>query len=66
MQIRLNGERRELPTPASIADLIATLGLGGRRLAVEVNGSVVPRGEHAHRRLEEGDRVELIGAIGGG
>lgn len=66
MQIRLNGERRELPGAASIADLIAALDLGGRRVAVEVNGSVVPRSEHAQHRLGEGDRVELISAIGGG
>lgn len=66
MHIQLNGERRELAGPASIAELLATLGIVERRVAVELNGRVVPRSEHAQRRLDEGDRVELISAIGGG
>lgn len=66
MQIELNGARRELPTAATIADLVTTLDLAGQRYAVEVNGSVVPGSLHAAHRLTEGDRVELIGAIGGG
>jgi sulfur carrier protein len=66
MQIQLNGARRELPSAATVADLIGALEAGGRRFAVEVNGSVVPKSEHERRRLAEGDRVELIGAIGGG
>ncbi|MGH8427990.1 MAG: sulfur carrier protein ThiS [Gammaproteobacteria bacterium] len=66
MQIELNGTRREFPPAATVDDLIATLDLAGRRVAVEVNGSVVPASEHGRRCLAEGDRVELIGAIGGG
>lgn len=66
MKIQLNGERRDLAPPATVADLIASLDLGGRRVAVEVNGSIVPRSQHARHRLDEDDRVELIGAIGGG
>lgn len=66
MQIQVNGVQRELPAAATVADLVASLDLGGRRFAVEINGTVVPRSEHPRRRMAEGDRVELIGAIGGG
>lgn len=66
MEIQLNGERRELAPSATVADLIAALDLGGRRVAVEVNGDVVPRSQHSHHRLDQNDQVELIGAIGGG
>lgn len=66
MQIELNGARRELTPDVTVADLIASLPLSGRRVAVEVNGAVVPASEHRERRLADGDRVELIGAIGGG
>lgn len=66
MQIQLNGVGRELAPAATVADLLATLELAGRRVAVEVNGSVVPASEHARSRLAEGDTVELIHAIGGG
>ncbi len=66
MRILLNGERRELAAGSTVDELLAMLELRGRRVAVEVNGAVVPRGDHAQRRLDEGDCVELIGAIGGG
>lgn len=66
MQIQLNGVQRELPAAATVADLLADLDIGGRRFAVEINGAVVPKSEHPSRQIVEGDRVELIGAIGGG
>jgi sulfur carrier protein len=64
-QITLNGEPRNLAAPASIASLLQDLQLQGR-LAVEVNGTIVPRSEHAGHRLEAGDRVEIVRAVGGG
>jgi sulfur carrier protein len=66
MKIRLNGECRELAENETVSGLIAILDLAGRRVAVEVNGAVVPKSEHGRYSLGEGDRVELIGAIGGG
>lgn len=70
MQIQLNGEVHTLAsdlTPApTVAQLIESLGLAGRRIAVEVNEEIVPRSEHAAIRLAEGDRVEVVHAIGGG
>jgi sulfur carrier protein len=66
MQIILNGESHAIEDGASIATLIEQLGLVGQRLAVEVNGEIVPRGEHAAHLLREGDKVEVVRAIGGG
>lgn len=66
MQIQLNGVAHELPDAASIADLLERLGLQGRRIAVEVNLDIVPRSLHASTPLHEGDRVEVVHAIGGG
>ncbi len=65
MQILLNGEPFETDSPR-LADLIAGLDLAGRRYAVEVNEELVPRGEQADYLLGEGDRVEIVQAIGGG
>lgn len=63
----VNGEPRRLPGPApTVAALVASLALGERRVAVEVNGEVVPRAEHAARRLAPGDRVEVVTFVGGG
>jgi sulfur carrier protein len=72
MQIALNGEAFDLDAPArsggaaTVNDLVAALDLEGRRLAIEVNGELVPRSEHAAFRLAPGDRVEIVHAIGGG
>lgn len=66
MRIHLNGEARELASGATVADLIAEQGLGGRRIAVERNGEIVPRSQHATTLLAEGDQLEIVHAIGGG
>lgn len=65
MQIQLNGEPFELPDAQSVADLLARLELGGRRVAVELNLDIVPRSRHASTALKDGDRVEIVHAIGG-
>ena len=67
MEITLNGEPRRLETDApTLAALIQAEGLGQRRVAVEVNGEIVPRGRHATHLLQPGDRVEIVHALGGG
>ncbi|HWU68209.1 MAG TPA: sulfur carrier protein ThiS [Stenotrophobium sp.] len=66
MNIQLNGTRRDLPAGSSLAALIAQLPLAGRRLAVERNGEIVPRSQYAQVTLAEGDRIEIVQAIGGG
>lgn len=66
MEIMLNGESHALPEPCSVAGLLAEAGFGDRRVAVEVNGAIVPRSAHASHALAEGDRVEIVHALGGG
>ena len=66
MNIVLNGEPQGLDDALTLHGLIERLELGGKRLAVEVNEEVVPRSLHAEYRLHEGDRVEIVHAIGGG
>jgi sulfur carrier protein len=66
MNIVLNGEQRGLDEALTLRGLIDRLELTGKRLAVEVNEEVVPRSQHAEYRLHDGDRVEIVHAIGGG
>ena len=66
MQILINGQAREFSPPLSIAALLQATGQGKQRVAVEVNHEIVPRSLHAAHLLDEGDRVEIIQAIGGG
>ena len=66
MDILLNGANHAIPPACTIAQLLAEAGFGERRVAVEVNGTIVPRSRYADTRLVAGDRVEIVGAVGGG
>lgn len=66
MRILLNGETTDLPAALDVAELLAHLGLGEKRVAVEVNREIVPRSRHAGHALKDGDEVELVHAMGGG
>lgn len=66
IEITVNGEKRALQGPASVADLIESLGLTGKRIAVERNGEIVPRSRHGREALATGDRLEIVVAVGGG
>ena len=66
MQIHLNGESRNVEAALTLAALLEQAGLAGRRVAVEVNSTIVPRGRHAEHLLNDGDRVEIVHALGGG
>lgn len=67
MDILLNGQSRHVESGRlSIAELLEAEGLARRKVAVEVNGEIVPRGRHAEHALQPGDRVEIVHALGGG
>jgi sulfur carrier protein len=68
VNVLLNGERRELPGVPTVAEAVKATGAesAGRGLAVAVDGDVVPRGEWAETRLEDGQRVEVLRAVQGG
>jgi len=66
MEIVFNGEPLQVAEAATVADLLATAGLEGRRVAVELNRSIVPRSRHGQQTRARGDRVEVVHAIGGG
>ena len=66
IRVVLNGAPREFAAPLTFEQLLAELALAGRRLAVERNGEIVPRSRFAEARLADGDRIELVIAVGGG
>lgn len=66
MNITLNGEAREVADALTAQQLIEQLGLTGKRLAIEINREIVPRSAYASHRLNEGDTIEIVRAIGGG
>ena len=66
MEIRLNGEPRDVGDGIVITDLLRDLGLGERRVAVERNRDIVPRDQYATTRLAAGDVLEVVQFVGGG
>ena len=66
MRIVLNGESRDVPEACSIATLLSDLQIRSHQVAVEVNLTIVDRRAFEGTALRDGDRVEVIGFIGGG
>jgi len=62
----VNGEPREVAAGTTVEGLLLQLGQPPEGVAVAIAMQVVPRGERARRRLEPGDRVEVLRAVGGG
>jgi thiazole synthase len=64
--VTVNDQRHTFPDPLTVADLLRHLNRDAAKLAVEVNRDLVPRAEHAARKLAEGDAVEIVTLVGGG
>jgi sulfur carrier protein len=65
LTLTLNGVATDVDA-STIGDLVAALGLRDKRIAVEKNGEIVPRSRYASTPLAHGDRLEIVGAVGGG
>lgn len=66
MRVEVNGTPREVPDGATLTDLLRLQGVRAEQVAVELNRDVVPRAEHAARRVRDGDRIEIVTFVGGG
>ncbi|MFL6579665.1 MAG: sulfur carrier protein ThiS [Burkholderiales bacterium] len=66
MAVVINGQPRSFPAPLSVARLLEHLALQGKRVALERNGEIIPRGTFATMELQDGDALEIVVAVGGG
>ncbi|MCA3177721.1 MAG: sulfur carrier protein ThiS [Burkholderiaceae bacterium] len=66
MQVIVNGTPQPLPDGATVAQLLERMALAGKRVAVERNGEIVPKSQHPQVPLADGDRLEIVVAVGGG
>jgi sulfur carrier protein len=66
IEVTVNGEPHRFERALDVSALLERLKLAGRRLAVERNGEIVPRSAHARTLLADGDRLEIVVAVGGG
>ncbi len=66
MNITLNGQNKTLANADTISALIAQLGYENKRIAVELNGDIVPKSQHATTAIKDSDTIEIVVAVGGG
>jgi sulfur carrier protein len=66
MRVTLNGEETELPDGATVSDVLVRYGRSDAGVAVAVNLDVVPRKTFADHVLQDGDRIDVVTAVGGG
>ncbi|HUQ25038.1 MAG TPA: sulfur carrier protein ThiS [Burkholderiales bacterium] len=66
MQVTVNGAAQRFEQPLAVSALIEKMALAGKKIAVERNGEIVPRSLHREILVEDGDRLEIVVAVGGG
>jgi len=66
IEITVNGDTQRYAQPLALSELLHSMALTGRKIAVERNGEIVPRGTHGATLLADGDRLEIVVAVGGG
>jgi sulfur carrier protein len=66
IQLSINGETKRFPEALDVARLLDRLELAGKKVAVERNGEIVPRSRYGDTPLADGDRLEIVVAVGGG
>ncbi len=66
ISVLVNGAPRQFKQAISVAALIQDMQLSGKRIALERNGEIVPRSQFEQQMLSDGDRLEIVVAVGGG
>lgn len=66
IQVLVNGAEQRLEAPLAVSELVERMALAGRKIAVEKNGEIVPRSAHGSTLVMDGDRLEIVVAVGGG
>jgi sulfur carrier protein len=66
IEVTVNGAAHRLERAVSLVALLERLEMAGKKIAVERNGEIVPRSQHAQTEVRDGDRLEIVVAVGGG
>ena len=66
IQVTVNGAAHRFERPVNVRELLEKLAMAGKKVAVERNGEIVPKGAHHEVLLQNGDRLEIVVAVGGG
>ena len=66
MELIINGDQRLIDSPYSLMDLLVSLEMTQGHIAVELNGEIIPKSTFQQQQLSDGDKIEIVQAIGGG
>jgi sulfur carrier protein len=66
INLYINGQPRQFAAPLNLTQLLHELDLTGKRVAIELNGEIIPRSEHPSVTLSDADQLEIVVAVGGG
>jgi sulfur carrier protein len=66
IQVTVNGRAHRFDHPVNVGELLEQLQMAGKKVAVERNGEIVPKGLHRDTTVENGDQLEIVVAVGGG
>lgn len=66
MDMIVNGKTVQVDNAATVSQLLEQLGFAGKRVAVEKNGEIVPKSQHADTAIAASDKIEIVVAVGGG
>jgi len=66
MKIEINGLQSKIHQPLTVDELISSLNYLNKKIAIEVNGEIIPRSAYSNKIIVDGDKVEIINAVGGG
>jgi sulfur carrier protein len=66
IQVTVNGAARRFERPLAVTELVEKMALSGKKIAVERNGEIVPKSAHGSTLVGDGDRLEIVVAVGGG
>lgn len=66
MNLKINGENRNVEASSTVSDLLRYLGLATDGIAVSLNGAIIPRSQLTEQPIGEGDAIEIVRAVGGG
>ena len=66
MELIINGDQRLIESSYSLMDLLVSLEMTQGQIAIELNGEIIPKSTFQQQQLSDGDKIEIVQAIGGG
>jgi len=66
MKVTINGQEKTLANNLTLEILLTNLGYANKKVAIEVNEEIIPRSHFKNRLIVNGDKIEIINAVGGG